>query len=165
MTAQEEVWKQIQGFEQYEISNYGQVRHIYHKKLIILKQKTGTAGYSEITLCLKGKKYTKMPHRLVLENFEPLSDGLKMEGNHKNGIKSDNRLSNLEWCTKSENIKHAFDTGLKHISPPKGTKVNESIVRDIRTNRMTITEYSKLYGISTTSVHEIKNRKYWKKVL
>lgn len=77
----------------------------------LLKQKTDRAGYKTVILSIGGKRVTRFVHRLVAAAFvsNPLD---KPYVNHKNGKKTDNRCSNLEWVSHSENIKHAYDTGL-----------------------------------------------------
>jgi hypothetical protein len=80
-----------------------------------MKPRTDNNGYTYVTLFKDGiRKYPKV-HRVVLESF---SGGRvdPLQVNHKNGVKGDNRLSNLEWVTASENRKHAFRTGLQVIS-------------------------------------------------
>lgn len=69
-------------------------------------------GYHMFMLCLEGKQIHKMAHRLVAEQFIPNPLNLPFI-NHKNGIKNDNRVENLEWCTSSENNTHALKTGLR----------------------------------------------------
>ena len=66
----------------------------------------------QYNLCKDGKRFIKLQHRLLMETFIPNIFG-KKEINHINGIKTDNRLENLEWVTTSENRIHAFVTGLQ----------------------------------------------------
>lgn len=80
-------------------------------KYIILKQKINKCGYCEVGLTKNGKTTTFLVHRLVAQVFIPNPNNLPCV-NHKNGIKSDNRISNLEWCTYPENSQHAYINNL-----------------------------------------------------
>lgn len=99
------------------INQFG--RHIKEKILIPAKNHK---GYYIATLCKNGKQKTFIVNRLVGFMFIPNPDK-KPEINHKNGNKLDNSVSNLEWNTRSENIKHSWDNGLQTVS--------EKIVRPI----------------------------------
>jgi len=107
----EEVWKIIKDFPDYMISNIGRIKSLKFGKEKILKlKKHNNKGYLGIRLFKNGYKSNKYIHVLVLENFIGKKDGFQV--NHINGIKTDNRLENLEWVTPSENRKHAFNIGL-----------------------------------------------------
>lgn len=102
-----EKWKTIEGFPLYKISSKGRVKsyHTYEDGKI-LKGGYDKDGYHLVLLYENKKRYTKKVHRLVAEAFIGNTEGLQV--NHKNGIKSDNRVENLELVTCSENHKHAY---------------------------------------------------------
>lgn len=122
---EEEIWKDIPGYEWlYKISTMGNVMSMPRKWTtgtynsiiehgeIILKATVASHGYRTVSL-FKDKKYSKRcVDRLVAAVFIPNPENKRCV-NHKNGIKIDDRLSNLEWATHGENNKHAYATGLK----------------------------------------------------
>lgn len=75
-------------------------------------------GYKQVQIMRKGKRYTRYVHRLVAESFVPNPDHLP-EINHKDGNKNNNSVENLEWCNHTENMLHAFRTGLRKNTTPK----------------------------------------------
>lgn len=117
-----EIWKDVPEWENiYQVSTIGRVRSLDKMtksrpaKGRIRKPNIQNSGYLFVSFHEKGKAKNFLIHRLVAIIFLEKIDG-KDFVNHKNGIKTDNRVENLEWCNKSENLKHAFDTGLKTIT-------------------------------------------------
>lgn len=96
----------------YIIYENGSVYSIKTKKFLSPRQSENDDNYLTIVLYVNGKAYQRYIHRLVAEAFIPNPDN-KPEVNHKDGDKTNPDISNLEWVTKSENIIHAFKTGLK----------------------------------------------------
>lgn len=77
----------------------------------IISTKINRLGYKEVALSKDGKTKTVLLHRLIAKHFIDNPNNYPCV-NHKNGIKTDNRLENLEWCTRSYNTKHAYDNNL-----------------------------------------------------
>lgn len=101
-----EIWRDIKGFEGlYKVSNLGNVKRV-NKDVYLGLFKT-KKGYITTSLSKSGKVCSKRVHRLVAEAFIP-NPKHKAEVNHKNGIRNDNRVENLEWCTSSENNLHKY---------------------------------------------------------
>lgn len=112
-----EEWRTIQEFPKYEVSNLGKVRN--KDTLHILHFFTQNCGYDVISF----SKVKRTIHRLVAIAFLPNPNNLKYV-NHIDGNKHNNTVSNLEWCTCSENIQHARRTGLNpYNKPTKGLKL------------------------------------------
>jgi len=175
-----EIWKDVKGYEGlYKISNLGRVNrlmhvrklyHIHLKKFIpvvfkdrILKSNMNK-GYLGITLHINGSKKQCYIHRLIAEAFIPNPEN-KPEVNHKNGIKSDNRIENLEWVTHKENMIHAGRMGVMNggIGENNGmSKLNEFQVRVIRkSSGLTHLELSKVFNVHRTTVSYIINGRLW----
>ena len=113
-----EMWRSICGYEGlYCISNQGNVKSLSRRdsrgapvKECILKPNVGTTGYLYVNLRKHGKVKHKKIHRLIAEAFLPKVPG-KTFVNHIDGNKLNNHPANLEWCTQSENVAHAYKNG------------------------------------------------------
>lgn len=112
----EEIWKDIEGYDNYQISSLGNVRKITKNGFTHIKcsprgsQKTSKTKekYMGVTLSKNGTRKGFSVHRLVAEAFIPNPNNYPLI-NHINGIKDDNCVCNLEWCTIKQNIQHAYD--------------------------------------------------------
>lgn len=105
-----EEWRDIEGYKGcYQVSSAGKVRSIRYG-LKVLKQRIKKTGYVDVNFSVNGVRKVFLVHRLVAETF--LGKPKNKEVNHIDGNKLNNRLENLNWVTHSENIKHAYDSGL-----------------------------------------------------
>lgn len=125
----DEIWKEVVGFEDYyEVSNHGRIRSLDRvtnngtqiRKGRIIKQKKYKSGYMYAHLSKDGKEKWYTVHRIVAMAFIPNPNNYD-EINHKNEIKSDNSVENLEWCTKRYNTNYGTGNrrrSLSHLNHP-----------------------------------------------
>ena len=160
-----EVWLDIPGYKgRYEVSNMGRVKSFArNKRGRILRPCKNGWGHLQVRLFKNAKGSHLFVHRLVMLAFvgKPKKH---IQVNHLNGIKKDNRLSNLEYCTASENSIHAAKNGL--YKPCRGSKngnskLTEKQARDIFNSKSRRSCLAAKYGVSETLVYAIKARKRW----
>ena len=135
----------------YEIDIFGNVYSLKRKKY--LKAMTNKFGYKFVRIRLGHTNLYKIKfiHNLVGDAF--LGQNSEMDINHKDGNKSNNILENLEYVTRSENLKHAYSKGLRKM------KLNYDSILNIRNSKETGVSLSKKYGVSTAMISLIRNKK------
>lgn len=119
-----EIWKDIRGYEGlYQVSNLGRIKSTSpglkfvkgSPSELIMKQSLSSSGYLHVQLYKAHVPATVLVHKVVAQAFIDNPEG-KPEVNHIDSDRTNNRVSNLEWATKSENMKHSFNRGY-HVSP------------------------------------------------
>ena len=170
-----EYWSILNGFnEHYEGSTFGRFRcwyeydsHGVERKLtkprIICQHKTNQ-GYINVQLRLKkGKSWVYRSHRLLASIFHPNPDNYP-QVNHINGIKHDNRKINIEWCSGSQNMRHAWDNNLITVGRAgmvKNSKLTFEQVKEVYYSTLTYKSLQVRYGISRMAVQRIKMATHW----
>jgi hypothetical protein len=127
-----EEWRTIEKYPRYQVSNLGRVKSFYWDKVNgkIKKQVLNVGGYPAISVQIKGRICRLLPvHRFVAKAFIPNPEN-KAEVNHISCDKADNRVENLEWVTRTENIRHAFANGL--YNPKRGATLTDEQVLEVR---------------------------------
>lgn len=158
---------EIPRYSGYFINKNGVVLSKKTKKT--MKQKIGNRGYASVSLIKDKKQYTEMVHRLVLESFIGQS---RLTINHINGVRLDNNLENLEYCTQSDNIKHAYRIGSKNANSVRGSKnhcaiLNEADVLEIKRelkNGVNQAILRRKFNVSWSLIYKIRIGKTWKHV-
>jgi hypothetical protein len=181
MSIVDEIWKDVVGFEGfYQVSNLGRVRSVdrvvFHpvygdmrRKSRVLKSSLSTCGYLSLILCRDGVNFSKTVHSLVALAFI----GDRLDGyqiNHKDGDRFNNSLENLEYCTRLDNMRHAFAYGL--MNTPKGEKQRSAKLKasDIPVIRQRLSEghfqtaIARDYGVGQAVISSIKLGKTWSHV-
>lgn len=177
-----EVWKPIKKYEKwYEISDRGRVkskdrkvRGSYNSKRL-LKGRIKAAwisnrGYRRIQLCNEENHKHFQISRLVAEAFIGKQPKNKKFINHIDGNKLNDRVENLEWCTQSENVLHAYKKGL--AKPARGelngqAKLNEKQVRIIKhilniPNHISFKLIANILKVHQSTIYDIKYNRTWK---
>jgi hypothetical protein len=169
----QEIWKKIPEFSRYEISNLGNIRSLNYMDRGIVKNLKPALDKGYMKTMIKndnGKYKTIAIHRIVASVFLGKKPTKKHEVNHINGAKNDNRLCNLEYMTRKENVRHAYTNNL--VGSKKGSKNNQSIlteqqVIEIREHAKKHGRYygnkelAKKYGVSRDLIQRIVNRRMW----
>lgn len=166
-----EEWKDIPGFEgYYQASNLGRIKRL--ERSIRWGKNNCIRVFPEIIMvpCYLPKGYTYVGfniltfkksfriHRLVAQTFIPNPEN-KPEVNHKNGIKDDNRVVNLEWATSSENAKHSYDVlGRIHVSKIDKDVIQVSLDGFIQNVFKSRTEAAKLFNVRVSAITNAINR-------
>lgn len=162
----------------YELSNYGRFRKKarigprgYYVKGRDIKPNDNSSGYLRVSMRINGKVKYYFVHRLVATYFIPASPGRDFV-NHKDGNKHNNHVSNLEWCTRSENQTHAVNHGLTRPNPARGemhwsAKLTWDDVREIRSKykkgdkELGQCALAKKYNTTQSNIYDIVNNRSW----
>ena len=167
-----EEWKDVKGYEGlYQVSNCGNVKRLERtdtrcrQGFRIFKERPLkpflSHGYWKVVLTRDSISHQKFVHRLVAEAFVPNKDDHKNQVNHIDGNKTNNFVSNLEWCTNQENMIHAFKNGLV---PKRGKRINgcprltEEEKQMILNHEMCDRELAKLLGRTIKAIQSARAR-------
>lgn len=177
-----ELWAWISGYEGfYEVSSFGLLRTwrvkgnkqgVLRKEAAQMSPGKNSNGYRTVRLAKNKKATTLKIHSLVAETFiGPRPDGTEI--NHKDGCKTNNRVENLEYVTRSENQKHAYRLGLKTVAvyePDRGEDGSNAILttdqviemRRLRKEGMLFRQLAKRFGVSFVCAWDAVKGKTWK---
>ena len=163
-------WKVIDNFPDYAVNNYGEVKRIMPARRSrvgrMLKPYIMKDGYYLFRLKLNRKTHYKLAHHLVLETFKCKRPEGK-ECNHIDGDKSNNNITNLEWVTRSYNLKHAFKLGLRNVKGEKHprNKLTEDDIYFIRElysdGNFFQRDIAEMVGCTQDHISKIVTQKVW----
>lgn len=175
-----EIWKDITGYEGvYQVSNFGRIKSLGRflkrgeSKIFvdefIMSGGSTPIGYKTVSLTKNKVRKAFSVQRLVAEAFIPNPEG-KPEVNHIDGDKLNNNYTNLEWCTRRENLQHAYDTGLvnQQGSDSVNAKLSDDEVLEIRelykTGRYTYDYLAEEYQVGASTIGRVVRKEVYQNV-
>jgi hypothetical protein len=171
-----EQWRPVARADSYyDVSDFGRVRRAkpgrgtYAGKILVVTLPRTRSHYSTVVLSVGGVPVTQGVHVLVAEAFLDPRPTPRHEVNHRDGVKTNNRITNLEWVTRSSNQTHSNAIGL--VSHPKGeqktrAKLTDAAVREIRAASQSISArtLARHYGVSHRTLYLARIGRTWKHV-
>lgn len=173
-----ETWKDIKDYEgYYQVSDFGNIRSlertVHHScggtrlfKSRRLDPTIDSYGYEKVTLSKKGVAKKHSVHRLVAQAFLKDSND-KPQINHIDGIKTNNNAVNLEYCTSSANIKHAYELGLMKPTSPEKASYAKLKNKDVQLIRCWLKQGFKhkdiacKFNVTLASISNIRTGRTW----
>lgn len=168
---EKESWKPVPGYEDhYKVSNYGNMQRTKkggHTKIgENRKPAFDKQGYAIVVLFKNGARKGMLVHRLVMLAFvgEPPDETYQV--NHKNCNPSDNRLSNLEWVTPSDNLRHSYKYGKSNVSGERNpsaklTKQDVEKIRKLLNQGALQKEIARAFGVHKRTISDIAGYRSW----
>lgn len=163
-----EHWKIVNGFEEYMISDCGRVKSFKNGNEVFLKPRVSRDGYLRVALRQGGKSKEFRVHVLVMKEF---SNCIPKETiNHIDGVKTNNNIENLEYATRSENMKHAYSMGLKK-RVMSACILSDEQVKEIRSiyipkhKEYGMGALAKKYNVSNSTIDKLVRGKTYKHLL
>lgn len=179
-----EEWRDINGFETYQVSQFGSVRRKARKVKSVVPQHKGFRtlsekmcaitdngrGYKLVSFKIDGVRRNHYVHRLVADAFIPNHENLP-QVNHIDGDKSNNHVENLEWVTNQRNRDHAADNnlisfgehnGLAKLSIADVLAIKEELSHNPHVNK---TKLGERYGVTCTTIIKIEKGQRWSRAI
>jgi hypothetical protein len=158
---QDEIWETIKGYPGSFVSNLGRIKGPRKYR----KFYKNPSGYYLVNMFNGVACRTEYVHHLVANTFIDNPECLK-NINHINGLKIDNRLINLERCSASDNIKHAYRTKLKapviKSGKPKLDKMTADVIRVCHKDGLAVAHLATYFNVDKTNIYHILNNITWK---
>lgn len=158
-----EIWAPVPDFPHYLVSDMGRVKNT-RTDIVLVPHESKKTNYLFVSLSDRQRVVVRLVHQLVLRAFvgEP---EVGHECAHENGIRSDNRLSNLRWATKLENAADRDGHGTTARGERNAAaKLTESAVMYIRSSNETHKALGRRFGVSHTAIQYVRSRRNWKHV-
>ncbi len=162
-----DIYKIIPDYPDYGADSVGNIYSLKYNKLRVLKPHKSKLGYMFVSVCKDNVTYNRLVHRLVVMAHTGEITG-NLQVNHINGVKTDNRLENLELCTAAENISHAHkiklitNRGAGHYNTRMVDDDVRNILRLYSIGELTKVAIGKLYGLTGETIAGIVSGKSWK---
>ncbi len=166
-----EEWKPIKDFEHYLVSNMGSIKRLpinspgtnTRKEHLFKKFDTSCKGYKRVTMGRFGKTKRAFVHRIVAEYFIPNPHNHPII-NHKNGVRTDNRVNNLEWCNYSHNSKHGYDFNgrinpLRKLTTKQVSEIRENVFYSGYFISKNAKEYAKKFNVHLDTIRNVVKRR------